>query len=119
MRHSQQGMSSPGEKGPLPFLFSFFKISPNKQKTNSVASWALRLWKASLCCASLEKKKAETFLPASWLQSWLCETAEQIGKHHTQQVTSLPTPKENNPVQPLGRLNSPPPAKLKTINSEL
>jgi hypothetical protein len=51
--HSQQGISSPGEKKPMLFLSVFF-FSPNKQKTepqpetNSSTSWTPNAWKASL-----------------------------------------------------------------------
>jgi hypothetical protein len=40
-------------------------------------------------------------------------------KNEQVSMTPLPTLQENNPVNPLGRLNPLPPAKLKNINSEL
>jgi hypothetical protein len=56
------------------------------------------------------------FLPTSWLQSCLHETACWTNRWAS--PTSLPIPWENNPVQPLGRLN-PTTAKLKNLISEL
>jgi hypothetical protein len=51
------------------------------------------------------EKKVDPFLPATWFQSCLRETAELTGEHHVAHATPLPTPQENNPAQPLGRLN--------------
>jgi hypothetical protein len=50
-------------------------------------------------------KKVTPFLPTSQLQSCLPEIAEQTGEYHAACAILLPTSWENNPVQPLGRLN--------------
>jgi hypothetical protein len=58
-------------------------------------------------------RKATPFLPAAGqLQSCLCEYAEWTGEHHAPCTIPIPTPKEHNPAQSLGRLNpTPPPSK--------
>jgi hypothetical protein len=59
-------------------------------------------------------------LPTSQFQICFHESPEWTSEHHASRVTSLPTPLEHNKVQTLGRLKqSPPPTKLKSINSKL
>jgi hypothetical protein len=72
-------------------LFSFLS-SPNKQKTehqseSNPANQTPSPWKASLHCTTL--KTEPTFLPNSWLQSQLCETAEGTGMHYTPHTAPL------------------------------
>jgi hypothetical protein len=56
-------------------------------------------------------------LPAGFKATYMKLQKEEVSiKQH---IRFLPTTWENNPVQPLGRLNPRPPAKLKNINSEL
>jgi hypothetical protein len=70
MWQNQQGMSGPGKKAPMLFLFFFF-FSPKKQKiehqsaSNSAFTLTPSWGKTSLCCVAL--KIATSFLPASML----------------------------------------------------
>jgi hypothetical protein len=83
-------------------------------ESNSATSWTPSPWKPSLYHGAL--RKVMSFLPTSWLQSCLHESAEWTGEHHTPHMTPLPNPCKPNIA--LHRLNSLP-TKLKNINGEL
>jgi hypothetical protein len=103
-------------------IWSYPWKTEHQSELNSATSWTPSLWKTSLNCTTL--KTVMPFLPTSWLQSCVRETAEGLGEHHAPHAAPLPTlppqPWENNTAQPMGRLNEPSsPAKLKIINTEL
>jgi hypothetical protein len=78
-------------------------------------------WKAFLHCTTLKHQRH--FYPPAASKAACMKLQKFTGEHHTSHTTPLPSPNpipplENNPVQPLGRLN-PPKTKLKAINSEM
>jgi hypothetical protein len=106
-------MSGPGENklhGCFSlFFFPFFFLSFFSQEAEYRTSIRIKLWNIldpNPPYATV--KNAVPSLPASQLQSCLCESAEQTVEHHTPCVTPLPNPWENNPAQPLNRLNPKP-----------
>jgi hypothetical protein len=64
------------------------------------------------------KKKNRAISPTSQLQCCLCETAEWTSEHHAPHSTSLPPPRKIILCSPWADW-TPPPAKLKTMNTEL
>jgi hypothetical protein len=100
------------EKSPVDISLFFF-LSPNKQKvehqseSNSVTFWTPSPWKASLYCATLKKKKkAEPFIPTSHFKA-ACLKLQNKQVRITCHVYSPTHPRQNNPMQSLGRLNAP------------
>jgi hypothetical protein len=51
------------------------------------------------------EKSVTPFLPTSQFQSCLHKPADPTDEKHSPDATPLPSPREHNPVQPLGRLN--------------
>jgi hypothetical protein len=82
---------------------------------NSVTSWIPNPWKVYLYPTALNpvpvsvclEKSSTPFLPTGQFQSCLCKPADPTGEQHAPCVTLLPTSREYNPVQPLGKLNPP------------
>jgi hypothetical protein len=93
--------SSLGKKAPncfsLLFFFSFHS-SPNKQKTASIRIKPYNILDLEPM-KSLPTSQCMPFLPDSWLQTCLLETAEDTGEQHVPQATPLPTPDPGKIIQ--------------------
>jgi hypothetical protein len=133
-QHSQQGLSSlqPWEKSPWPclslFLFFIFFLLPTsrRQSINQDQtlwhSWPLAQRKPPYIALHWKQQRHFSLL-ACFKAAWLKLQKKQVSiTHHTWLPFPTPHPThptplwENNPVQPLGRQNSPPQQNWKTNN---